>query len=122
VETIDRRGLKRRFLGKHRVDVERFYRKLGKLDCRTEPAVKCRQRFERNRYNLFTFLKHDGVPWNNNNAEHAVKAFAKLREIIRGSCTEEAVRKYLVLLSISQTCKYRGLDFLAFLRSGETDI
>src|SRR5215831_11045296 len=23
---------------------------------------------------LFTFLDHDGVPWNNNNAEHAIEA------------------------------------------------
>src|SRR5712691_4015582 len=26
-----------------------------------------------------TFLDHDGVPWNNNNAEHAIKAFVPLR-------------------------------------------
>ena len=28
----------------------------------------------------------------------------------------------LVLLSICETCDYQGLDFLDFLRSGETDI
>ena len=28
---------------------------------------------------LFTFLAYDGIPWNNNNAEHAIKAFARLR-------------------------------------------
>src|SRR5438034_11844653 len=32
VETIDRRGLKRHFLGKHRSEVERFSRKLAGLD------------------------------------------------------------------------------------------
>jgi predicted RecB family nuclease len=122
VETIDRRGLKRRFLGKHRVDVERFYRQLARLDCGSEASAKCKQRFEKNRDKLFTFLSYDGVPWNNNNAEHAIKAFAKLREVIRGSCTQEAARNYLVLLSVCQTCKYIGVDFLDFLRSGEKDI
>jgi hypothetical protein len=32
------------------------------------------------------------------------------------------LRDYLVLLSICETCNYQGLDFLDFLRSGETDI
>ena len=31
---------------------------------------------------MFTFLDFDDVPWNNNNAEHAVKAFVSLRRII----------------------------------------
>jgi transposase len=122
IETIDRRGLKRRFLGKHRAEVKRFYRKLGQLDCRTEPAIKCRLRFEKNRDKLFTFLSHDDVPWNNNNAEHAVRAFGQLRDIVRGSFTPASARDYLILLSICQTCKYTGVDFLDFLRSGEKDI
>ena len=88
VETIDRRGLKRRFLGKHQSAVKRFYRKLAKLNCGSEAASKCKQRFEKNRDKLFTFLTHDGVPWNNNNAEHAVKVFARLRDIVRGSFTK----------------------------------
>jgi hypothetical protein len=25
---------------------------------------------------MFTFLDFDDIPWNNNNAEHAIKAFA----------------------------------------------
>lgn len=122
VGTIDRMGLKRRFLGKHQPAVRRFYRKLRKLNCGSEAACKCKQRFEKNRDKLFTFLSHDGIPWNNNNAEHAVKLFAQLRDIVRGSFTEDTVRSYLILLSICQTCKYSGIDFFDFLRSGEKDI
>jgi len=77
---------------------------------------------EKNRDKLFTFLRFDGVPWNNNNAEHAIKAFARLRDVMEGSSTENGIRQYLILLSICQTCKYQGLDFLNFLRSGEKDI
>ena len=63
-----------------------------------------------------------GVPWNNDNAEHAVKAFATLRRVIKGLTSESGLRNYLVLLSICETCNCQGLDFLNFLRSGETDI
>ena len=62
------------------------------------------------------------MPWNNNNAEHAVKPFAALRRIIEGLTSEKGIRDYLVRLSICETCKYLGLDFLDFLRSGEKDI
>jgi len=71
---------------------------------------------------LFTFLEHDDVPWNNNNAEHAIKAFARLRRAIEGLSTPNGIEEYLILLSVCQTCKYSGLDFLDFLRSGETDV
>jgi hypothetical protein len=62
------------------------------------------------------------VPWNNNNAEHAVKSFVLLRRNISGFSTENGIKEYLVLLSICETCKYKKIDFLDFLRSGETDI
>ena len=122
VETVDRHGLKSHFLRKHLVFVDRFYRRLLGTDFQSEPARAIKKRFEKNRDKLFTFLVHDGVPWNNNNAEHAVKAFAMLRQVIQGVTSEKGIRDYLVLLSISQTCKYKELDFLDFLRSGEKDI
>lgn len=77
---------------------------------------------DKDRDKLFTFLSHDGVPWNNNNAEHAIKAFARLRRMIEGLSTPKGIEEYLILLSVCQSCKYSGLDFLDFLRSGETDI
>jgi hypothetical protein len=122
VDTIDRRGLKHYFLKGHRRDVEQFYRGMLKNECRSEAALRCRERLEKNREKLFTFLDHDGIPWNNNNAEHAIKAFARLRGGIEGLTTSKGIEEYLILLSVCQTCKYQGLDFLDFLRSGETDI
>jgi hypothetical protein len=71
---------------------------------------------------MFTFLDFDGVPWYNNNAEHAVKAFASLRRVIEGPTTETGLHDFLVLLSICETCKYKSVDFLDFLRSGSTNI
>jgi hypothetical protein len=53
---------------------------------------------------------------------HAIKAFARLRRAIEGLSTPKGIEEYLILLSVGQTCKYSGLDFLDFLRSGETDL
>ena len=122
IETVDRYGLKKYYLRKHLIHAEHFFRALERTDYQSEAAVKCKERFEKNRDKLFTFLKYDGVPWNNNNAEHAIKAFARLRDVIAGSSTEKGVDEYLTLLSICQTCKYSGVDFLDFLRSGEKSL
>jgi predicted RecB family nuclease len=122
IQTVDRFGLKAHFLRKHLRSVERFYRVLGKCDLQSEAALKYKKRFERNRGRLFTFLEFDGVPWNNNNAEHAIKALADLRNVIGGTSSAKGIHEYLVLLSICQTCKYRGVDFLEFLRSRERDV
>ena len=122
VKTIDRWGLKSRFLRKHLVDVARFYKQISKTGLSSAAALKWKNRLEKDRAKLFAFLSHDGVPWNNNNAEHAIKAFARLRRAIEGLSTPKGIEEYLILLSVCQTCKYSGLDFLDFLRSGETDI
>jgi hypothetical protein len=95
---------------------------LSTMAFKSEAAVKLRDRLQKNREKLFTFLSFDGVPWNNNNAEHAVKAFATLRKVIGGSSTEKGIREYLILLSICETCKYKGLDVLDFFRSREKNI
>jgi hypothetical protein len=71
---------------------------------------------------MFTFLDFDNVPWNNNNAEHAIKAFAMLRRVIEGTTTEKGLGDFLVLLSVCETCKYKNIDFLDCLRSGSRDI
>ena len=122
IETVDRFGLKAHFLRRHKVFVERFYKELSKRCYQSEIAIYYKKRFEKNRDKLFTFLDYDGIPWNNNNAEHAIKAFAALRKVIGGVSTEKGIREYLILLSICETCKYKGIDFLDFLRSGENDI
>jgi len=122
VETVDRRGLKRRYLSKHKVSVERFYNLISHRVFTGEDSVKLVERLQKNRRKMFTFLDFDDVPWNNNNAEHAVKAFASLRRVIDGSTTEEGLRDYLILLSLCETCKYKNVDFLNFLRSGSKDI
>ena len=121
IETVDRRGLKKRFLGKFRNSIDRFYKALVH-DAAGGAAGKLVDRLQKNRNKMFTFLDFDDVPWNNNNAEHAVKAFALLRRVIEGLTTERSLRDTLVLLSVCETCKCKNVDFLDFLRSGSKDI
>jgi hypothetical protein len=88
----------------------------------SELAAGYQKRLRKNEGRLFTFLDHDGVPWNNNAAEYAIKAFARFREVYDGQMSEEGLSDYLVLLSVQQTCKYRGVSFLKFLLSREEDV
>src|SRR5262249_15366984 len=110
------------FLRKHKVGVEQFYTELSKRHYQSEMALSYKKRFEKNRDKLFTFLAYDGVPWNNNNAEHAIKQFAHYRILADGKMTEPGLNNYLVLLSVYQTCVYKGMSFFRFLLSGERDL
>ena len=108
VATIDRYGLRQRHLGKHQRDVEGFFRIVSGRLYRSEVAEGYQKRLLTYQDKLFTFLQHDGVPWNNNNAEHAVKRFAYYREIADGYFSETRLQAYLVLLSLSVTCTVQG--------------
>ncbi len=80
------------------------------------------KRIEKYGDRLFTFLDYDGVPWNNNCAENAIKLVASRRRLLGNSMSESGLKDYLVFLSIYQTLRRKGLSLLKFLRSGETDL
>ncbi len=122
VLTIDRYGLKRRYLGKHKTEALKYLKKLCRQRPSSEAAEKLQKRLEKYGERLFTFLDNDGIPWNNNNAEHAINLFAKYRRFADGMFTETSIKNHLVLLSVLQTCEYRNLDPLEFLLSGEEQL
>jgi hypothetical protein len=122
VSTIDRYGLKKYHLHKHKRDVDRYYDAESRAVYESERARHYQQRVLKYRAKLYTFLDYDGVPWNNNNAENAIKQFASRRAVMRTPFTETGIRDYLLLLSIYQTLRYRKASFWKFLLSGETDI
>jgi predicted RecB family nuclease len=121
VDTIDTYGLKARHLAKHRKSSSRFIENVVAMKCATDAALALKRRIEKNKDKLFTFLDYDGVPWNNNNAEHAVRAFTRIRNMMTTS-TPKGHREYATLLSIQQTLRYRGMSFLEFIRSGKMEI
>jgi len=82
---------------------------------------KYQKRFLRYRQSLFVFLENDGIPWNNNMAERALRHLAVQRKI-SGSFFESGMTSYLVLLGIMQTCRFQNKPFLEFLMSGEKSV
>jgi len=122
VATIDTCGLKRFYLRKHEQEASKFLESLETGIFRSEIAEDLRRRLLKYKDKLFTFVRYDSVPWNNNNAENAIRQFAYYREDTTRSLTETGLIDHLVLLSISQTCRYKGISFLNFLLSKKQDI
>jgi predicted RecB family nuclease len=122
VETIDKHGLKTKFLSKHKRNAESFLDWIATREVTSEIAQGYKSRIVKYGERLFTFLDYDGVPWNNNNAENALKLVASLRRLFGTSVSEAGLKDYLVFLSIYQTLRRKGISLLRFLLSGETDL
>jgi len=95
VETVDRYGLTKCRLQKHKSAAMGFVEKFGKHQVSSEAATKYQKRIDKYGYRLFTFLDHDRVPWHNNNAEHAIHAFARYRRFADGRFTRKSVSDHL---------------------------
>jgi len=122
IESIDRYGLTKRHLGKFCGDAERYQKWVAGQQFASKVAQGYQKRIGKYGDRLFTFLSHDGVPWNNNLAENAVKLIASRRRVIDGLASEEGIKDYLIFLSIYQTVRRKGGSFLRFLLSGKTDL
>lgn len=122
VTTIDESGLKRRYLQTHTEAATAFFDALTGRIYESEASKALQERLFRNRERLFTFLQHDGVSWNNNLAEDAIKRVSNYREDVGRSIKEAGLTEHLVLLSLYQTCRVRDISFLKFLLSRECDM
>ena len=121
-DDVERFGLKTRNLRKHKKRVDRFYKHtIEGRQTESDLVEKYNKRFLRYREELFVFLLDDGIPWNNNTAERAIRHLAIQRKI-SGSFHERVTRHYLRLLGIAQTCRFQDKSFLRFLLSAEKDI
>jgi hypothetical protein len=122
VTTIDRWGLNAYHLHKHIRDGDSLLQQIRSSAFKSDSAVKYQRRFDKYAGYLFTFLRHDNVPWNNNNAEHAVHYFAKVRRFTDGMFTSASIEELLTLVTVLQTCEYSGINPLQFLLSGGTSL
>ncbi len=116
VETVDKHGLRKTCLNKHVKDTDTFYKNFVEPNYKSEVANKYTKRFRKHWQQLWTFLHHDNVPWNNNNAEAAVKAFAQHRRGVKGQMHVRGITEYLQMLTVAQTCRYRNISFLSLLQ------
>ena len=122
LESVQRYGSRKVHFNKFRRNIDRFYGRVidGKI-YKSELVLKYQKRFIRYRESLFTFLEFDGIPWNNNMAERAIRHLALQRKISL-SFFESVTHQYLLLLGIAQTCRFQGKSLLKFLLSGKKDI
>jgi len=122
VVTIDEHGLKRRHLERHSRAVATFFKAVTDHFYESDASKALQDRLLRNCDRLFQFLHHDGVSWNNNLAENAIKRFGYYRDDVGRTIKETGLTEHLVLLSIYQTCRVRDTSFLRFLLSRQRDI
>ena len=122
METIQRFGPKHRYLKKFLRSLRQFYRQnIDNAVYKTDITIKYQKRFRRYEESLFTFLEEDGIPWNNNIAERALRHLAIQRKI-SGAFFSTGARDYLLLLGIAQTCRFQNKSMLDFLLSEEKDV
>ena len=122
MEAVQKYGLKKRHLHKFMKDVDKFYKTMVvEHTYKSELTTKYQTRFLRYRNSLFTFLEYDGIPWNNNAAERALRHLTKQLQI-SGHLAKSGVVPYLRLLGIRQTCRFQKKSFFRFLFSEKINI
>lgn len=68
------------------------------------------KRLRRHQGDLFTFLDHDEVPFDNNHAERSIRPAVIIRKNSYGNRSERGADAQAVLMSIFRTLKQRGHD------------
>ena len=66
------------------------------------------KRLRRHRFDLFTFLDHAGVPFENNLAERAIRPAVIIRKNSDGNRSQQGVDIQAILMSVFFTLKKRG--------------
>ena len=77
-------------------------------------CVRLLKRLRREKGMLFTFLEEDGVDWNNNAAERALRSSVVIRKITYGNKSDEGAHAHAVLMSIKETCGLRSENFFDY--------
>jgi predicted RecB family nuclease len=122
VDTIDRHGLSTKFLSRYIPETHRMIERVTNSSYSSEVMVGYQKRIKKSGGRMFTFLNHDNIPWNNNNAEHAMKYLAKVKRNADGMFSERTLKETLILASVFQTCHFNGVSVLRFLLSGDSDL
>jgi len=122
-DDVGKHGLKSWYLKKHLKSVDHMYQNVIECaDSCSELVEKYKKRFVRYRESMFRFLTEDGIPWNNNMAERALRHLCVQQKISGCFVGQTGADNYLRLLAIAQTCRFQEKPFLDLLLSGERDI
>jgi predicted RecB family nuclease len=122
IEAVHLYGLSKPHLGSFSVQIDAFYEEMisGRV-YQSEIAQKYQKRLKKYKDSLFTFINHDGIPWNNNMAERALRHLV-VQENISKTFYKSVFPDHLLLLGIMQSCRFQHKSFLQFLISGKKDV
>jgi transposase len=100
---------------------KRFIRKLNKF-CRRPLKFKPAETLHAylagpEQKNLFTFLRHPGVPPTNNQAEQSLRHMVIFRKICFGTRSQSGIKNHSIIPSLIQTAKRQGVDPRLFLQT-----
>ena len=80
-----------------------------------EEIRKILDRCEKYQDSLFTYLDHEGMPPDNNEAERKLRPFAVQRRVSGGFKSPPLMKHFAVFLSLFMTCKANVKEFEALL-------
>jgi transposase len=83
---------------------------LIETDWNNTHAKRLIKRLRRHQSDLFTFLDHENVPFDNNHAERSIRPAVILRKNSYGNRSERGADCQAVLMSVFRTLKQRGHD------------
>lgn len=72
------------------------------------------KRLKRERDMLFTFLEEEGIDWNNNATERALRSSVVIGKITHGNQSDEGAAAHATLMSIRETCSLRKENFFDY--------
>ena len=74
-------------------------------------CIRISKELRRRKDTLFTFLKHPGVPWHNNDAENAIWQGVLHRKVSGGRRTWKGADSLGCILSVYRTSLKKGINF-----------
>jgi transposase len=92
--------------------LDRRLRELIETDWRDPQAGRLIKRLKRHQSELFTFLDHADVPFENNHAERAIRPAVIIRKNSYANRSHRGADTQAVLMTIFRTLKQRGYDLL----------
>jgi len=109
---------------------ERYASRIGRMDRRLvalaeaeyadADAARLAKRLRKHIDELFTFLDHPNVPFDNNLAERMIRPAVILRKVSQSNRSEKGAAVQAVLMSVYRTLKLRGRDPLGTIVSAHS--
>ncbi len=116
VKDIELRSKSRQwYLSKFKKRIASCFYAIEKARTESVEAQKLQNRVVKYWGELFEFINHNDIHWNNTVAEHAIKLIATHRNKNLKYLSKKKIEDYMTILTIYQNCQMKGKSFLRFL-------